>query len=106
MLCLPTILRRQTLAPVCRAFSTHSPRAVSAPGPKDGPKGNATGLNTDTDGMKSGTKDNTSKTPVDQQGKTPNVEGGEGEDAHPAKQPDPQPEPTRSTGIKGKEEMG
>lgn len=106
MLRLPSSLRPQAIAPVLRAFSTTRQQAVSAPGPKDGSRGNATGLNTDTDGMKSGTKDNTSKTPVDQQGKTPNIQGGEGEDAHPAKRPEPQPEPTRSTGIKGKEEMG
>ena len=70
------------------------------------PKGNATGLEPGTaDGMKPG-KDNTSKQPADKQDPTPNVEGGNGEDAHPAKRPAPQPEPTRSTGIKKKEEMG
>jgi hypothetical protein len=105
MLRLPRTIRSQTFTSVLRAFSTTPRQAVSAPGPKDGPKGNATGLDTNTDGMKPG-NDNTSKTPVDQQAKTPNIEGGEGKDAHPAKQPEAQPEPTRSTGIKGKEEMG
>jgi len=83
--------------------STFSPRYASG---TDQPKGNATGLAPGTaDGMKPG-KDNISKEPVDKQDTTPNVEGGEGEDAHPAKRPAKQPEPTRSTGIKGKEEMG
>ena len=70
------------------------------------PKGNATGLAPGTsDGMKPG-KDNTSKEPAYKQDPTPNVEGGEGTEDHPAKRPAPQPEPTRGTGIKGKEEMG
>jgi hypothetical protein len=70
------------------------------------PKGNATGLASETkDGMKPG-KDNTSKEPAHTQDPTPNVEGGEGQEAHPATRPAPQPEPTRSTGIKRKEEMG
>ena len=107
MLRLPNTLRGQTISPaVLRAFSTTRLRPVSAPGPKDGPKGNATGLDTNTDGMKTGNKDYTNnKTPVDQQKPTPDVGGGD-PDVHPAKQPEAQPEPTRSTGIKGKEEMG
>ena len=81
--------------------SNISPRYASSDSSE--PKGNATGLAPGTaDGMKPGT-DNVGKEPAHP---TPNVEGGEGPDAHPAKRPAPQPEPTRSTGIKGKEEMG